>query len=120
MKYVPVIQTNGTLSVYAVQDGRTPTLDWLQKQVGGYIEVAGVCLRGKLRMVVNEEGLLQELPLNTTATDLYSGTSNIVGPAVVLKQHGCDLVPLDPDELKLIAAFCASSLVETRQVEVEA
>lgn len=119
MKYVPVIRTNGSLNVYAVQDGRTPTLDWLQKQVGGYIEVAAVCLQGKLRMVVNEEGLLQELPLNATATDLYRGTSNIVGPAVVLKQHGCDLVPLDPDELKLIAAFCASSQIETKEVETE-
>lgn len=119
MKYVPVILTNGSLSVYAVQDGRTPTLDWLQKQVGGYIEVAAVCLWGKLQMVVNEEGLLQELPLNATATDLYSGTSNIVGNAVVLKQQGCDLVPLDPDELKLIAAFCASSRIETREVEAE-
>lgn len=119
MKYVPVIQTNGSLNVYAVQDGRTPTLDWLKKQVGGYIEVAAVCLQGKLRMVVNEEGRLQELPLNATATDLYRGTSDIVGPAVVLKQHGCDLVPLDPDELKLIAAFCASSQIETREVEAE-
>lgn len=117
MKYVPVILTNGSLNVYAVQDGRTPTLDWLQKQVGGYIEVAAVCLHGKLRMVVNEEGLLQELPLNATATDLYRGTSNIVGTAVVLKQHGSDLEPLDPDELKLVAAFCASSRIETREVE---
>ncbi len=120
MKYVLVILTNGGLNVYAVQDGRTPTLDWLQKQVGGYVEVAAVCLQGKLRMVVNEEGVLRELPLNATATDLYRGTRNIVGPAVVLKQEGCDLVPLDPDELKLIAAFCASSLAETWQVEVEA
>lgn len=119
MKYVPVIQTNGTLSVYTVQDGRTPTLDWLQKQVGGDIEVASVCLRGKLRMVVNEEGMLQDLPLNATATDLCGGTSNIVGTAVVLKQVGCDLVPLVPDELKLIAAFCASSRIETREVETE-
>lgn len=119
MRYVPVILTNGSLNVYAVLDGRTPTLGWIQKQVGGRIEVAAVCLRGQLRIVVNEEGMLKELPLNATATDLCGGTSNIVGTAVVLKQVGCDLVPLVPDELKLITAFCASRRIETREVVEE-
>lgn len=30
MTYVPVIMTNGSLNVYAVLKGRTPTLEWLQ------------------------------------------------------------------------------------------
>jgi hypothetical protein len=118
INYVPVIMTNGSLSVYAVQEGRTPTLEWLQKQVCGPIEIVPVCLSGNLKMIVNEEGLLEELPLNSTATDLYRGYSKIVGHAVVMKAEGCDLVPLTPDELKLIAAFCASCRgVETRKVE---
>ena len=63
MRWIPVILPNGSLNVYAVLEGRTATLEWLQDQVGGYIETTPTCLSG-LVMVVNEEGKLMGLPLN--------------------------------------------------------
>lgn len=119
MTYIPVILPNGSLNVYAVLDGRTATLEWLQQQVGGYIEVVPAAMSG-LVMVVNEEGKLRGLPFNDTATDLHRGyAESIVGTAVVMKQDGPDLGPLDRDELTRIAAFCASSSISTRPIEKE-
>lgn len=119
MRYVPVIMSNGSLNVYAVLAGRTPTLKWLQQQVGGYIETVNACLEGSLVMAVNEEGVLQGLPLNEAATDLHHGFAAIVGNAVILKAEGSDLVPLSMEELGRIAAFCAVNCEQTRKVEVD-
>ena len=113
MRFVPVIMPNGSLNVFAVLDGRTPTLKWLQDQVAGYIEAVRTCLDDDFVMLVNEEGIFNELPVNITATDL----SNILGNAVVLKRAGSELVPLTRTELAMIAAFCASNLIDTRKVE---
>lgn len=45
-------------------------------------------------MAVNEEGLLQELPYNEHATDLYAFNymSSIVGPAVLMAARGDELI----------------------------
>jgi hypothetical protein len=117
MRFVPVIMPNGSLNVFAVLDGRTPTLKWLQDQVAGCIETVCTCINGDFVMLVNEEGIFNELPVNITATDLSNGTSNILGNAVVLKRMGSELVPLTRTELAMIAAFCASNAINTRKVE---
>ncbi len=117
MTYVPVVMTNGSLNVYAVLEGRTPTLEWLQGQVGGNIEVVGTCISG-LKMVVNEEGRISGLGVNDTATDL-SREHLLVGNAVVLRQLGSELMPLCAEELSYVARFCASSRIETRRAELE-
>ena len=46
------------------------------------------------KMAVNEEGLLQELPYNEHATDLYAFNymSSIVGPAVLMAARGDELI----------------------------
>lgn len=52
-----------------------PSLDDLQRIVGGYIEVAIVNIEGQsCHMIMNEEGKLKGLPLNPTATSLYQET----------------------------------------------
>lgn len=61
------------------------TLATMQKLVGGYIEM--VRLGGNEYLVVNEEGLLDGLPLNVVATALYQGIPRrhdgvIVGDAI--------------------------------------
>ena len=117
MKYVPVIMPNGSLNVFAVLDGRTPTLKWLQDQVAGYIETVRTCLDDDFVMLVNEEGIFNELPINVTATDLHNGRSNILGSAVILRRAGTELVPLTRAELATVTAFCASSIIDTRKVE---
>ena len=45
----------------------------------------------------------------------------IVGDAVVMKAEGSDFVPLDPDELKLIVAWCAQICAgeDTREIVKE-
>lgn len=61
-----------------------PSLDDLQKAVGGYIERVRVRYEGRVRdAYVNEEGLLKSLPPNRAATGLlappFSPGSFIVG-----------------------------------------
>lgn len=119
MKWIPVILPNGSLNVYAVLDGRTATLEWLQDQVGGYIETTPTCLSG-LVMVVNEEGKLMGLPFNDTATDFARGLyDSIVGNALIMRADVPDMLPLDFEDLAKVAAFCASSSISTRPIEKE-
>ena len=70
-----VIQVDGT--TYELEE---PTLQNLQKVVGGYVEVLNLG-SGKY-MVVNEEGLLQKLPPNPSASKLW-GRGIIVGNVVI-------------------------------------
>ena len=121
MKYIPVILPNGSLNIYAVLDGRTPTLEWLQQQVGGYIETVPACLGNNMLIIVNEEGKLKGLPFNDTATDMARGLGDmLVGTVVVMKAEGPELAPLDRDELMRVAAFSASSHgISTRPMETE-
>lgn len=84
-------------------DGDTCTLETLQALVGGPIEAADTCLAASwaredvdsIQLIVNEEGLLQELPFNERATDLYQyrymGTG-IVGTAVLMAARGEELI----------------------------
>jgi hypothetical protein len=69
-----------------INSGKAPTLEQLQKMVGGYIEV--VSLSDGRQLIVNEEGLLHDLPKNPEATALNVAMGNgqplIVGNAVVL------------------------------------
>ena len=67
-----------------VEDKKVRNFAHAQELVGGMVEVVrGVTMTGRLfTMLVNEEGLLLGLPLNTTAT-VYSG-QEIVGNALVL------------------------------------
>ena len=46
-----------------------PSLEELQKLVGGYIEVH--TLRNGDSLIMNEEGLMQNLPINQEATKLF-------------------------------------------------
>jgi hypothetical protein len=50
------------------------TLTRMQHLVGGYIEVVRIDGGAGAILVVDEEGLLKQKPLNVTATRLYRGT----------------------------------------------
>lgn len=83
-------------------DGDTCTLETLQALVGGPIEAADTCLAASwaredvdsIQLIVNEEGLLQELPFNERATDLYQYRymSGIVGTAVLMAAREEELI----------------------------
>jgi len=63
------------------------SLDKLQKMVGGFIEIVRPrYLRQPYVMVVNEEGLLYDMPVNNTGSLLYAGITPIVGDVVIMKE----------------------------------
>ena len=67
---------------YTHEMEKSPSLEWLQKQVGGYIEHVTGKMDGKqVDMIVNEEGLLLHLPENPIAS--LVAQRSIVGTAVV-------------------------------------
>lgn len=75
-----LIKTNGTVQEVTPANGKAFTLEELQGFVGGYIEP--VRLGPGKTMLVNEEGLIQELPYNSKASQLAGQV--IVGNAVVV------------------------------------
>lgn len=75
-------------------------LKGLQEFVGGFIEC--VPLSDCYLMIVNEEGKLNDLPFNATATGLYrlfTGVDDVIfGNALILKSDGEDLIALSDEE----------------------
>jgi hypothetical protein len=80
------IKTDGTTEIVPQLEGGTFTLQELQDYVGGYIEL--VQLGNGTVMVVNEEGLIKNLPFNLEASKIAS--IDIVGNVLV-----CDVSMID-------------------------
>lgn len=105
-RYVIVIPADEEQKARLVRcdDGDTCKLETLQTLVGGPIETAESCLAANwaredvdsIQLIVNEEGLLQELPFNERATDLYQYRymSGIVGTAVLMAAREDELIGL--------------------------
>lgn len=101
-RYMILIRTDGTGRLIRCDDGDTCKLETLQQLVGGLIETADSCLEpgwarepvDSIRLIVNEEGLLQELPVNWKAMELYQYgyMSGIVGTAVLAAARGDELI----------------------------
>lgn len=90
-----------------VRDFARPLHKTIGEAVGGYIEVVHpIGLESPFCMIVNESGLLMELPLNRTGSLLY-GTqihgSPIVGNIVFMKEgytpEGRDILGLEDTEI---------------------
>jgi hypothetical protein len=78
---VNIIGIDGSIHVQVFDE--TPDLKQLQDMVGGYIEI--VRLSDGRQLVVNEDGLSLELPVNHVASTLAGCL--IVGPAVLLNEE---------------------------------
>ena len=101
-RYMILIRTDGTGRLIRCDDGDTCKLETLQQLVGGLIETADICLEpgwarepvDSIKLIVNEEGLLQELPVNWKAMNLYQYgyMSGIVGTAVLAAARGDELI----------------------------
>ena len=76
------------ITIYMGDDDEQPTLEELQKMVGGYIEV--VYAPNGDQIILDEEGRLKDKPINKDASEHWLGDkwdseqANIVGDAVVL------------------------------------
>ena len=83
-------------------------LEWLQKQVGGYIET--ISLPGDFVMILNEEGKINKLPLNHAATNIavkVGGYADlIVGDVLILKENGEEFTGMDKLELAGWMGWC--------------
>ena len=105
-------------------NGDTCKLKTLKELVGGPIEAADTCLAASwaredvdsIQLIVNEEGLLQELPFNERATDLYQyrymGTG-IVGTAVLMAARGDELIGFTKPVCETICSEWGLDLAET-------
>lgn len=63
-----LMKTNGDVSEVYPEKGKHFNLKELQGFVNGYFEIVGV---GEKFMILNEEGKLEGLELNTKATEIY-------------------------------------------------
>lgn len=77
-----IIKVDGTEETVEVPPADGDRLSFLQKAVGGYIEMVRLRDR-KTVMLVNEEGLIHRLPLNPMASVLAGKA--IVGDAVIVR-----------------------------------
>ena len=74
-------------------------LEELQEQVEGYIECVTL-IPDKLVMVVNEEGLIRELPYNMSASII--ARRNIVGNALIVCSDGEEFTDISKEYVKEI------------------
>jgi len=82
------IQPNGDEEQHELD--QEPTFTDMQKFVGGHIEIVNVLYQDKAcHMIVHEEGMILQLPVNEVATEIYHAAS---------KARGVD--PLNPTDLK--------------------
>lgn len=82
MLFIPITLEKGKIMITVFEDNQ-PTLQEAQKIVGGYVEMVHSPSEPDWQILVNEEGLLRDLPFNKEATELCG--TGIVGPAIVLK-----------------------------------
>lgn len=78
--YAMHIKTDGTKKEIKPENGKQFTLEELQEYVGGYIEM--ITTSDGKKMIMNEEGRLNNLKINPQASILTNGLT-IVGDVVV-------------------------------------
>ncbi len=101
-RYMIHIPAKGVCRLIHCNGTGTLTLNEMQALVDGPIEVTESCLESTwarepvdgINLIVNEEGLLRQLPDNPHATSLYAygDRSVIVGNAVLAATRGEDLI----------------------------
>lgn len=111
-RYMIYIPAKGVCRLIHCNGAGTLTLNEMQALVDGPIEVTESCLESTwarepvdgINLIVNEEGLLRQLPDNTQATNLYAygDRSVIVGDAVLAAARGEDLIGFSKPVCKTI------------------
>lgn len=96
-----VIRVNGKIDKVLPEDGISFSLEELQTVVGGHIEI--VALFDGRMMVLNEEGKLDNLPVNVVATGMFNHPPRawfdpICGNVLVCYANWLDAPEPDEDE----------------------
>lgn len=113
-----------TFNHFSVQEYGEPLYRTVGETVGGYIEVVHPKgLPAPYCMIVNEEGIIQELPVNLMGSILYESHihgSPIVGNIVIMKtgiRNGePDIVGLDGDEVAELVLMLADRISDYMQI----
>lgn len=100
------ISTDNEIKKIDVKQNGAPLYELMKKPVGGWYEnVHPRRLPSKYVMIVNEEGLLHDLPINTVGSYLYATDIHgqpIVGDVIILKlghyQGEPDVIGMTDDE----------------------
>lgn len=99
-RYMIFIPAAGPCKLVACDDGDSIKLETLQELVDGPAEETESFLEPSwarepvecICLIVNEEGLLRQLPKNMSATNLYAYSGPIVGDAVLVAARGENLI----------------------------
>lgn len=128
-RYIIFIPTEDPCRLVPCDDGDTCKLSTLQQLVDGLIEVTESCLEPSwarepvecIHLIVNEEGLLRQLPDNPRATDLYAygDESTIVGNAVLMAGRGEDLIGFTKPVAKTICTEFGLGLLDENKSPVQ-
>jgi hypothetical protein len=97
-----IVKVKADYSIEKVEFDETDSIAQLQEAVGGYIERVPTPLKNNLDLFVNEEGLLQKLPVNKTLSlmcTMGEGSVRIlVGDGVFVCHDGeSDTIGIDED-----------------------
>ncbi len=85
MATVTIIQPDGSTTVEERDPTNRPTLEEMQKAVGGYIEPVDAMMTDGTVAYANEEGLLIGMPPNPKATEAVNWPYPIVGPVIIMR-----------------------------------
>lgn len=81
-----LIRIEGVMVDVYPTNGEYFTLEELQTVVGGYIEI--ISMKGDRYMIVNEEGLIGNLPRNDKASEILSDNlklkTNVYGHVIII------------------------------------
>ena len=114
-RYMIYIPAKGVCRMIQCNGAGTLSLNEMQALVDGPIEVADTCLEPTwarepvdcIHLIVNEEGLLRQLPDNGRASDLWEGGGICLlnGDALLAAAKGEDLIGFTKPVCKTLAEF---------------
>lgn len=119
-KFYLRISTTGMMEIKTFDPINDDVNDVIHKELDGafYEIVYPRTLSGKFLMLVDECGALENLPVNSVASEIY-GTSEhgcpIFGPAVIMRE---DIVDGEPDIVGLTDPDCDELINEMRKIIV--
>lgn len=110
--YLVIIRQTLPFAIDAFEmNGRELELDDFYKVINGFIEVIPIPSMPDLKLVIDDCGIMKNLPLNIFATELANHTllfDALVGPALIAKQKGPELWPLDESDLSKLHEYAKS------------